>query len=134
MKDDARFARREHRIRNIAAFQRFVEDQFSTRTNAECVALCDRADVPAMPMHSLETLVDDPHLEDVGFFRTIEHPSEGKIVSMRVPSSWSKSVPNNTQPAARAGEHTREVLAEAGFSAAEIERLIEDRAVSTGDS
>jgi len=90
MKNDARFARREHRIRNIAAFQRFVEEQFGTRTTAECVALCERADVPAMPMHSLETLVDDPHLRDVGFFRTIEHPSEGAIVSMRVPSSWSK--------------------------------------------
>ena len=134
MKDDARFAKRAERIRNIAAFQAFVEGEFGKRTTAECVALCERADVPAMPMHTLETLVDDPHLRDVGFFRTVEHPSEGEIVSMKVPSSWSRSVPNNTRPAPRAGEHTHEVLAEAGFSAADIERLIADGAVFTGDS
>ena len=134
MKDDERFARRERRIRNIAAFQAFVEGEFGKRTTAECVALCELADVPAMPMHTLETLVDDPHLRDVGFFRTIEHPSEGEIVSMKVPSAWSKSVPNNTRPAARAGEHTRDVLAEAGFGAADIERLIADGAVFTGDA
>ena len=129
MKDDERFARREQRIRNIAAFQVFVEGEFGKRTTAECVALCERADVPAMPMHTLETLVDDPHLRDVGFFRTVEHPSEGEIVSMKVPSSWSGSVPSNTRPAARAGEHTREVLGEAGFSSSDIERLIAARAV-----
>ena len=133
MKDDERFARRERRIRNIAALQAFVESEFSKRTTAECVALCERADVPAMPMHTLETLVEDPHLRDVGFFRTVEHPSEGAIVSMKVPSSWSKSVPNNLRPAARAGEHTREVLAEAGFDAAEIERLIAEQTVIAGD-
>ena len=134
MKDDERFARRERRIRNIAAFQAFVEGEFGKRTTAECVALCEQADVPAMPMHTLESLMDDPHLRDVGFFRTVEHPSEGAIVSMKVPSSWSRSVPNNTRPASRAGEHTHEVLEEAGFSAADIERLIADGAVFTGDS
>jgi crotonobetainyl-CoA:carnitine CoA-transferase CaiB-like acyl-CoA transferase len=133
MQDDERFARRAQRIRNIAAFQRFVDEQFAHRTTAECVALCDRADVPAMPMHSLETLVEDPHLRDIGFFRTIEHPSEGAIVSMRVPSSWSESVPNNTRHAARAGEHTRELLGEAGIGSAEIERLIAEQVVFAAD-
>ena len=134
MKDDERFARRERRIRNIAAFQSFVAGEFSKRTTAECVALCERADVPAMPMHSLESLMSDPHLREVGFFRTLEHPSEGAIVSMKVPSSWSKSVPNNARLAARFGEHTREVLAEIGYGAVEIERLIADQAVVAGDS
>jgi crotonobetainyl-CoA:carnitine CoA-transferase CaiB-like acyl-CoA transferase len=130
MKNDERFARRAQRIRNIAAFQSFVDEQLGTRTNAECVALFEKADIPAMPLNDLEHLMTDPHLEAVGFFRTIEHPSEGQLVSMKVPSRWSRTVPDNPRPAPRAGEHTREVLAEAGFSAEEIDRLIADQAVA----
>lgn len=134
MKDDARFARRGERIRNIAAFQAFLAGELAKRTTAECVALCDAADVPAMRMHTLETLVEDPHLREVGFFREIEHPSEGRIVSMRVASTWSKTVPDNARPAARAGEHTREVLAQAGFDGAAIERLIAAGAVRPAEA
>jgi crotonobetainyl-CoA:carnitine CoA-transferase CaiB-like acyl-CoA transferase len=131
MKNDERFARRERRYRNIPAFQEFVDRELAKRTTAECVALFDRADVPAMQMHSLESLMRDPHLAAVGFFRTVEHPSEGTLVDMAVPTSWSRSVPQNRRPAARQGEHTREVLAEAGLATAEIDALIANGTVVT---
>jgi len=129
MKNDERFARRERRYRNLPAFQEFVDRELGKRTTAECVALLDKADVPAMPMYSMEDLMADPHLAAVGFFRTIEHPSEGSIVDMAVPTTWSKSVPGNRRPAARLGEHTRQVLAEAGLAQTEIDALIASGAV-----
>jgi crotonobetainyl-CoA:carnitine CoA-transferase CaiB-like acyl-CoA transferase len=131
MKTDARFARRAQRYRNLTAFQAFVDRELGRRTTAECIALLEQADIPAMPMHSLESLMDDPHLAAVGFFRTVEHPSEGTIVSMAVPSTWSRSRPDNPRPAAHAGEHSHEVLAEVGYSEAEIEALIASGAVAT---
>jgi crotonobetainyl-CoA:carnitine CoA-transferase CaiB-like acyl-CoA transferase len=124
MCDDPRFARRAQRYRNLPAFQAFVDEELGKRTTADCIALLQAADIPAMPMHTLESLVQDPHLQARGFFRTVHHPTEGEIVSMAVPSQWSRSVPRNDRPAGRAGENTREVLAEAGYAADEIEQLI----------
>jgi crotonobetainyl-CoA:carnitine CoA-transferase CaiB-like acyl-CoA transferase len=54
----------------------------------------------------------------------VEHPSEGRLRSLAVPSEWSESVPEYRRHAPRLGEHTREVLAEAGLSEARIEALL----------
>lgn len=124
MKDDPRFARRAQRYRNLPAFQAFIDEQLMKRTTAENLELLGRADIPAMPMHTLESLMKDPHLAARGFFRRVQHPSEGEIVSMAVPSTWSRSMPKNDRPAAHAGEHTREVLAEAGYAPEAIDALL----------
>ena len=64
-----------------------------------------------MPMQTVDQLLEDPHLKATGFFREVDHPSEGKIVSMNVASGWTDSVPDEHRaPAPRLGEHTEEVL------------------------
>jgi crotonobetainyl-CoA:carnitine CoA-transferase CaiB-like acyl-CoA transferase len=75
-------------------------------------------------MNSLDDVVADPHLAAIGYLKTVEHPSEGTIKSMAVPSEWSDSVPDYRRHAPRLGEHTREVLQEAGFSTEKIDALI----------
>jgi crotonobetainyl-CoA:carnitine CoA-transferase CaiB-like acyl-CoA transferase len=75
-------------------------------------------------MNDLADIVADPHLAATHYFRTVEHPSEGAIRSMAVPSEWSESAPEYRRHAPRLGEHTREVLAEAGYAQEKIERLI----------
>ena len=82
-----------------------------------------------MPMHTLETILDDPHLAAVGFFKMVEHPIEGRIRQMQVPSTWSATQPEAGGPAPTLGEHGREILNEAGFSADEIVQLGERKAV-----
>jgi crotonobetainyl-CoA:carnitine CoA-transferase CaiB-like acyl-CoA transferase len=67
----------------------------------------------------------------VGFFRFEEHPSEGRIRAMREPSTWSETAPPNGRFAPRLGQHTREVLAEAGYTPEEIDALMAERAVMT---
>jgi len=75
-------------------------------------------------MNTLKDIVEDPHLAAIGYFRPVEHPSEGKIKSMAVPSEWSESQPEYRRHAPRLGEHTREVLREAGYDESALEALL----------
>ena len=93
------------------------------------MALLEEADVPMMPMHDLESVLDDPHLVATKFFTTGEHPSEGTVRSMRMPMTWSDTVPEPMRHAPRLGEHTVEVLEQAGFGTDEIDSLIAEGAV-----
>lgn len=96
---------------------------FLTRTTGEWLELLQNADVPAMPMYDIEGVLSDPHLVATGFFKTMEHPSEGMIRQMDVPAEWSRTpaVPDRLAP--RQGEHGAEILREAGFTEAEIADL-----------
>ena len=128
LESDPRFADLGSRAEHIDELYRLVAETLATRTTAEWLVALDQADIPAMPMHTLDTLIDDPHLEAVGFFEMVEHPSEGPMRSMTVPGTWSKSQPTVERLAPRLGEHSAEILREAGYSAAEIEALVADGA------
>jgi crotonobetainyl-CoA:carnitine CoA-transferase CaiB-like acyl-CoA transferase len=123
MLTDARFASAEGRSRNFDAVYGFVADEMTQRTTGEWLAAFERADIPVQRMNSLEDIMRDPHLAAIGYFRPIEHPSEGTLVSMKVPSEWSGTQPEVRRHAPRLGEHTREVLREAGYSDAQIDGL-----------
>jgi crotonobetainyl-CoA:carnitine CoA-transferase CaiB-like acyl-CoA transferase len=90
------------------------------RTTAEWMALLEKADIPVSPMNSVEDVVHDPHLAASGFFVAEDHPSEGQVRAIRTPTGWSDSRPEVQRPAPRLGQHSAEVLREAGYSDAEI--------------
>jgi crotonobetainyl-CoA:carnitine CoA-transferase CaiB-like acyl-CoA transferase len=122
--DDERFSSLEQRSRHIADVYAYLAEVIATRTSAEWLELLGAADIPAMPIHDLDSLLDDPHLDAVGFFREVEHPSEGTIRVMDTPSRWSASPPSYRRHAPLLGEHSAEILGEAGYSEAEIESLV----------
>ncbi|MGU3494802.1 CaiB/BaiF CoA transferase family protein [Xanthobacteraceae bacterium A53D] len=97
---------------------------FLHRTTAEWIEILEKADIPFAPFHDLYSILEDPHLQAVGFFAPEHHPSEGPILRMQPPSRWSLTQPETARPAPRLGEHTRAVLAEAGLAAPEIDALI----------
>jgi crotonobetainyl-CoA:carnitine CoA-transferase CaiB-like acyl-CoA transferase len=117
-RQDSRLRDLGTRTRHIDALYAFVAEQLRTRTTAEWMEALEKADIPCMPMHSLESLLEDPHLQAVGFFQQTAHPSEGRLLSLAVPSGWSATPPDAPRPAPRLGEHTAAVLAEAGIEAA----------------
>jgi crotonobetainyl-CoA:carnitine CoA-transferase CaiB-like acyl-CoA transferase len=104
-----------------------VAEALKTRTTAEWLDILRSADIPAAPLHTLESLVDDPHLKAVGLFQTVEHPSEGTLRQIGIPSTWSESRPTIRRQAPRLGEHSGEVLREAGFSDEQIKAMIEGK-------
>ena len=124
MMRDPRFAAHAERARHIDAIYRFVADEMKTRTSADWERLLSAADIPWMPMNSLTSLIEDRHLAQTQFFRKVEHPSEGPITTMAVPARYSVSAPEYRRHAPRFGEHSAEVLREAGYSDAEIGQMI----------
>jgi len=121
---DPRFASAEGRSQNFDAVYGFVADEMAKRTTREWQDALERADIPVQRMNSLEDILRDPHLAAIGYFTPVEHPSEGRLLSMKVPSEWSETGPEYRRHAPRLGEHTREVLKEAGFDEQAIEGLI----------
>ncbi len=117
------FASQEARSRNYAKAYAFVAEEMKKRTTAEWLDALERADIPVQRMNTLEDIVADPHLAATGYFGSVEHPTEGRIRSMAVPSEWSESKPGYRRHAPRLGQHTAEVLREAGLAEEKIEAL-----------
>lgn len=120
---DARFATQANRARHISEIYAWLAKIIITRTTAEWMTLMEKADIPVAPVNDIADLIDDPHLEATGFFSMEEHPSEGRLRTMRTPTNWSASPPGAQRHAPRLGEHSAEVLKEAGYSDAEIAEL-----------
>jgi crotonobetainyl-CoA:carnitine CoA-transferase CaiB-like acyl-CoA transferase len=117
------YSTQEARSQNYDKAYAFVAEQMKTRTTAQWLELLERADIPVQRMNDLDDIIADPHLAATGYLRTVEHPTEGRIRSLAVPSEWSESPPEYRRHAPRLGEHTAEVLKEAGLTEDKIKEL-----------
>ena len=105
---------------------------FSAETTAEWIEIFDRNDVPAMPFQTLEQIMQDPHLKDIGFFETIDHPTEGKIINMKLPNKLSRGARSDFRHAPLIGQHSVEILREAGLADTAIQQLVASGAAVDG--
>jgi len=119
------FATQEARSQNYKSAYAMIAEEMKARTTAFWLEALEQGDIPVQRMNSLDDIVADPHLKAIGYLQLVDHPSEGRIRMLAVPSEWSESKPDYRRPAPRLGEHTREVLKEAGLSDAQIASLLE---------
>lgn len=119
---DERFASADRRTAHIDEVYEFVAETLTHRTTAEWIETFERIDVPAMPVKSIDDLFEDEHLNRVGFFQLREHPTEGTLRTIRQPVRFSSGDPV-VRDAPRLGEHTVEVLKEAGLDDERIRAL-----------
>jgi crotonobetainyl-CoA:carnitine CoA-transferase CaiB-like acyl-CoA transferase len=129
---DPRFRTLESRLAHIELLYEELGRIVATRTTAEWLDVLDAMNVPAMTVNTLETLLDDPQLAATGFWKQIEHPTEGTLRMPDIPVTFSATPAEIRRPPPRIGEHSVEVLREGGFAAAEIEALIA-HGVTRGD-
>jgi len=132
LKTDPRFNSVAARFKNTTEYFRIRAEGLLQKTTAEWLEIFDATDVPAMPFQTLDDLMQDPHLKDVGFFSRIEHPTEGRIWNMRLPNKLSGGVRRDFRAAPKIGEHSIEILREAGYGDAAIEAMVASKATVDG--
>ncbi|MEO8921857.1 MAG: CoA transferase, partial [Caldimonas sp.] len=128
---DPKYAGIANRTKHIRELLEFAAGHIAKASTAHWIAVCERLEIPAAPVADLDALIDDPHLNETGFFTRIEDPAMGGIRFPGVPVSFDGVRPE-TRMAPRLGEHTREVLIEAGLSPTAIDELVKSRGVREG--
>lgn len=125
LRTDPRFATFERRTENIDTLYSIVDGIVATRTSEEWLSDLASIDIPAMPLNRPGEVIGDQHLAAIEFFRTVEHPTEGRIVDVGQPVVYSAAPTTVRGYAPRLGEHSREVLCQAGVTEDEIAALAE---------
>jgi crotonobetainyl-CoA:carnitine CoA-transferase CaiB-like acyl-CoA transferase len=92
-----------------------------TKTTAQWLAICAEIDVPCAPIYALDALPSHPHLQAVGLFEEVQHPTEGAIRQIRPTARFAATPVRVRRPAPVLGEHTGEVLNEAGLTQDQID-------------
>lgn len=123
LKDDPRFDSLASRADNIEAVYSLAGDYVATRTTAEWLEILPRLEIPCGEIVELEALPDDPHLQAVGFFREEDHPTEGKVTIPDIAVQFGRTPGSIDRLQPKLGEHSEEILREAGYGAADIEQL-----------
>ena len=126
LRSNPKFATFAGRAGNIDVVYAELARILETKTTAEWSAILEKADVPVMPMHDLESLLGDPHIVATNFFPVVDHPTEGRIRSMRPSARFSETPVETKRLAPRLGEHSVELLGEAGFSPDEIAAFVRE--------
>jgi len=122
-------ADRHTRNANIQKIYATLHEITLTRTTAEWMAICNQFDIPATPLYSLDDLPQHPQLLASKLFQTMEHPSEGTVRYVRPPTKFARTPAAVRGPAPRVGEHSCEILREAGLQDDEINALLSSNTV-----
>jgi crotonobetainyl-CoA:carnitine CoA-transferase CaiB-like acyl-CoA transferase len=121
--EDERFKTPALRHENIEARLQLTQEALLERPAAEWLEQLTAAGVPCGPVLSRNQVIRHPQVEALGLVVETDHPSAGRLRQARTAARFSRTPPEIRRGAPRLGEHTEEILAEIGYSAAEIAEL-----------
>ena len=131
--DDDRFKTLSSRVKNIDDTYAETGKILSTKTTQEWLDIFADTKVPVNVVNSLDDLFTDPHLEAVGFWQDFDHPTEGKLKMPGFPAKFSETPATIRKHAPNFGEHSIEILTEAGIDEETINEMIESKATLVSD-
>jgi len=126
---DPRLSTGRDRMHNLELLIGALAPHFRERTSAEWLRELERVGIPAGPVLSIVEMHGHPQTRARDMVTTLTHPVAGEVATIGLPIKFSATPGGVRTPAPLLGEHTRDVLAEAGFGGDEIARLLRDGAV-----
>lgn len=121
--DDPRFRTNAERMKHLSDLTSLMSEKLKARSVRDWIAALEAEGVPCGPIHSIADMAADPQTAARAMVVEVDHPRAGRTRALGLPIKLSATPGEVTRAAPLLGEHTREVLAEFGFSAAEIESL-----------
>jgi len=132
LKTDPKFNSVKARYANVKEYFSIRREGLKQKTTAEWLAIFEETDVPAGQVHTMESLIEDGHLADVGMLRRIEHPSEGTKIELNNPNKFSAGLREKQTPAPLLGGESVEILGELGYDKSEIDAMVAAKATIDG--
>jgi crotonobetainyl-CoA:carnitine CoA-transferase CaiB-like acyl-CoA transferase len=128
--EDRRFASNADRMKHLDALVPLMNARIKNRKVDELIKALEAEGVPCGRINSIADVAADPQALAREMVVELEHPRAGRTRALGLPIKLSATPGAVTRPAPTFGQHTREVLGEFGFSAAEVDALYACQAVA----
>jgi len=131
--EDERFKTSALRQKNIDARLQLTQEALLARPATEWLERLTAVGVPCAPVLTRSQVIRHPHVREMGIVVETEHPAAGPLRQARAAARFSRTPAEIRRAAPALGEHTREILGELGYSAAEIAALRADGVINAGN-
>jgi crotonobetainyl-CoA:carnitine CoA-transferase CaiB-like acyl-CoA transferase len=129
MAEDPRFAKNQERVKHRAELESILEKTIGEYDREPLLKRLEEADVPATPVNTVDQVMNDPQTAERGIVQRVRHERLGEIPVVGTPLRFSRMNPGVRRAAPLRGQHTDEILAEAGYTPARIQALRDKKVV-----
>lgn len=131
LKNDPRFVDNNARVQHRNEIREELQPHFLKKTSAEWINILNEKGVPAGSVKSVEEALNDPQVKHREMVIDVPHPGHGTVRMLGFPIKQSIDAPKLRRPAPDMGQHNTEVLADLGYSAEDVARLLGDEVIAS---